>query len=144
MPCAPLAFLGFGFFELLVVGVVALVIYGGELPNAMRTLGRSYARFRQGLMEMSRPVREELQRVTQLPEPPPTRYGEPPEVAPPPPAGAAGRPSAIRTVDGPGSGPADATPDAGAADRPAASPGTRAPPLRSTKPPGLADEPPPV
>ncbi len=62
-----LGFMSFGFTELLLVGVVALLVFGGNLPDVMRTLGRSYAKFRQSLNEFSRPVREELRQVTSLP-----------------------------------------------------------------------------
>ena len=60
-------FMSFGFTEMLVVGVVALLVFGGNLPDVMRQLGRSYGKFRQGLHELSRPVREELQKVRDLP-----------------------------------------------------------------------------
>ena len=61
------AFMSFGFTEILVVGVVALLVFGGNLPDVMRTLGRSYGKFRQGLEELSRPVRAEIQKVRDLP-----------------------------------------------------------------------------
>ena len=60
-------FMSFGFSEMLIVGVVALLVFGGNLPDVMRTLGRSYAKLRQGLHELSRPVREEIQKVRDLP-----------------------------------------------------------------------------
>jgi sec-independent protein translocase protein TatA len=93
----PLAFLNLGFGEMVVVGVVALLVFGEKLPDAMRNLGRAYARFRQGLHDMSRPVREEIRRVTTLPPdsvPRPDPYpaapvpapGPPPLPPPPPPA----------------------------------------------------------
>ncbi len=74
-----LAFMSFGFTELLLVGVVALLVFGGNLPDVMRTLGRSYARFRQSLQEFSRPVREEMREMSRLPSPadsPPVPRGE--------------------------------------------------------------------
>ena len=61
------AFMSFGFSELLLVGVVALLVFGGNLPDVMRTLGRTYAKFRQSLHELSRPVREEMREITTLP-----------------------------------------------------------------------------
>lgn len=67
--CTILAFMSFGFTELLLVGVVALLVFGGNLPDVMRTLGRNYARLRQSLNEFSRPVREQMREVTQLPPP---------------------------------------------------------------------------
>jgi len=62
-----LAFLDFGFSELILVGVVALLVFGGNLPDVMRTLGRNYAKLRQSLREFSAPVREEFNRVHDLP-----------------------------------------------------------------------------
>jgi sec-independent protein translocase protein TatA len=67
--CTILAFMSFGFSELLLVGVVALLVFGGNLPDVMRTLGRNYARLRQSLNEFSRPVREQMREVTRLPPP---------------------------------------------------------------------------
>lgn len=64
-----LAFLDFGFSELILVGIVALLVFGGNLPDVMRTLGRNYAKLRQTLREFSAPVREELRRVHDLPRP---------------------------------------------------------------------------
>lgn len=64
-----LAFFDFGFSEMLMVGVVALLVFGGNLPDVMRTLGRNYAKLRQTLREFSAPVREEINRVTNMPPP---------------------------------------------------------------------------
>ncbi len=64
-----LAFFDFGFSEMLMVGVVALLVFGGNLPDVMRTLGQNYAKFRQTLREFSAPVRAEIDRATRLPPP---------------------------------------------------------------------------
>ena len=64
-----LAFFDFGFAELIMVGVVSLLVFGGNLPDVMRTLGRNYAKFRQALREFSAPVREEMNRVRDMPSP---------------------------------------------------------------------------
>ena len=47
---------------------------------SLRSLGRSYAKLRQSLNEFSRPVREQMREVTQLPPPstPPVGAGEEP------------------------------------------------------------------
>jgi len=63
-----LAFLSPGIFEIMVIGVVALLVFGGNLPDVMRTVGRSYAKFRQGLQDISKPVREELRKVREIPQ----------------------------------------------------------------------------
>lgn len=62
----PLAFMSFGFTEILVVGVVALLVFGGRLPEVMRNVGQAYAKFRQGLHEISKPVRDELRSVSDV------------------------------------------------------------------------------
>lgn len=61
-PCAvvELAFLDVGFGEFAVVGVVALLVFGGELPDVMRKVGRAYSKLRRSLDEAARPVRDEL------------------------------------------------------------------------------------
>ena len=63
----PPAFMSFGFTEILMVGTVALLVFGGQLPDVMRNLGRAYGKFRQGMTELSRPVREELRKVREMP-----------------------------------------------------------------------------
>ena len=87
-----LAFLNFGFTEILLVGVVALLVFGGDLPDVMRSVGRSYARLRRSLQELSRPVRDEIGKIRDLPpvgppasNPPVPEYPEygDPDVAPP-------------------------------------------------------------
>ncbi|MDA1194125.1 MAG: twin-arginine translocase TatA/TatE family subunit [Planctomycetota bacterium] len=60
---ATIAFLDFGFSELILVGIVALLVFGGNLPDVMRTLGRNYAKFRQTLREYTAPVRDEINRA---------------------------------------------------------------------------------
>jgi sec-independent protein translocase protein TatA len=78
-----LAFLSFGIAEILLVGVVALLVFGGELPDVMRNVGRSYARLRRSLQDLSRPVREEMNKLRDLPPAPdvapPTRNPPVPE-----------------------------------------------------------------
>ncbi len=63
-----LAFLSPGLFEIMVIGVVALLVFGGNLPDVMRNVGRAYAKFRQGLQDISKPVREEIRQVRELPQ----------------------------------------------------------------------------
>jgi len=73
-----LAFLGFGFQELLLVAFVALLVFGGNLPDVMRQLGRTYGKFRQSLHELSQPVRDEMRQVRQVspPQRTPASYSE--------------------------------------------------------------------
>ena len=66
-PPGPLAFMSFGVSEMLMVGIIALLVFGGNLPDVMRSLGRSYGKLRRSLHELSRPVRDELRQVKDLP-----------------------------------------------------------------------------
>jgi sec-independent protein translocase protein TatA len=46
----PLAFLGLpGGYEVLVVGFVALLIFGNRLPSVMKSLGKSVTEFKKGV-----------------------------------------------------------------------------------------------
>ena len=44
-----IAFLGLGHFEMLMLAVLALLFYGGDLPNVARSRGKSLTDFRRGL-----------------------------------------------------------------------------------------------
>ena len=118
---SPLAFFGsMGPMELVVIGVVAILVFGGRLPETMKNLGRAYAKFRQGMNDMSHPIREEMRKMTttmtaQPPPPPvpPTPYDTD---TPPPPAA----PTSVEA------------------------PTAAAPPAPPPPPSGAADEPPPV
>lgn len=82
---------GIGFGEMLVIAFLSVLVFGGRLPEVMRNLGRTYAKFRQGLQNVARPLREEIQRATTLPpEPAPTSTPAlPPAAEPRPPAASA-------------------------------------------------------
>lgn len=43
---------GLGMQELVVVGIVALLLFGKRLPEVARSLGKSYAQLRQGLSDV--------------------------------------------------------------------------------------------
>ena len=43
---------GFGFQELIVVGIVAVLLFGKRLPEVAKSLGQSYGQFRTGLSEI--------------------------------------------------------------------------------------------
>jgi TatA/E family protein of Tat protein translocase len=99
-----LAFLSFSFGEMLMVALVSLLVFGGRLPEVMRNLGRAYARFRAGMNDATRPLRDEMRRLDERTrremsaitparfEPPPMRYepdahvpkGPPAPLEPPP------------------------------------------------------------
>ena len=48
---------GFGPFEAMVIGVIAVVLFGGNLPEVARKLGSSYREFRRGLNEVQQQFR---------------------------------------------------------------------------------------
>ena len=50
MSLIPLAFIGLpGGYEVLVVGFVALLIFGNRLPSVMKSLGKSVTEFKKGV-----------------------------------------------------------------------------------------------
>ena len=80
-----LAFLGgIGAGELLVIGMVALLIFGRRLPEVARAMGKSVTEFRRGLSD----VQDEMRRaadaeVRALPAPPAASPVPPAPVAQP-------------------------------------------------------------
>jgi TatA/E family protein of Tat protein translocase len=142
------AFLNLGFGEMVLIGAVALLVFGGRLPEVMRNLGRSYARFREGMNELSRPLRNEMRGLddriraaSRVPDAP-RREGQaaalpPVRTSPPPPYPTEGGP--VRTI---GPAPAAARAEAGPS-APVAPPSVPATPSRA-RPASAADEPPPV
>ena len=49
---------GFGPTEMIVIGILAVVLFGGNLPEVARKLGGSYREFRRGLNEVQQQFRE--------------------------------------------------------------------------------------
>ena len=45
----PLAFLNFGFGEMMLLAIVALLLYGSDLPEVAKTWGKAYSEFRRNL-----------------------------------------------------------------------------------------------
>ena len=41
-----------GYQELVVIAVVAVILFGGRLPDVARTIGQSYQQFRKGLSDL--------------------------------------------------------------------------------------------
>ncbi len=50
---------GLGTWELLVILIIALLVFGKRLPEVMRGLGRSVNEFKRGMQDVSEAVAEE-------------------------------------------------------------------------------------
>ncbi|MCP4888469.1 twin-arginine translocase TatA/TatE family subunit [Rubripirellula sp.] len=48
---------GLGPFEMVVIGVIAVMLFGGNLPEVARKLGGSYREFRRGLNDVQQQFR---------------------------------------------------------------------------------------
>ncbi|MCA9085862.1 MAG: twin-arginine translocase TatA/TatE family subunit [Planctomycetaceae bacterium] len=46
-----LAIVGLSFWELAIVGIVVLVLFGNRLPTAAKSLGQSFSAFKKGIKE---------------------------------------------------------------------------------------------
>lgn len=51
-----------GGWEWIVIGVVVFIVFGKRLPNVMRSVGKSFASFRQGF----KGVEEEIKEVKEI------------------------------------------------------------------------------
>ena len=71
----PLAFLGLGPSEMLVVAVIALLVFGSDLPNVARTWGKTFNEFRRHLSG----IRDELNDAIYAEPDPPRRLQYHPE-----------------------------------------------------------------
>lgn len=47
---------GLTFQELLIIGIIAIVLFGKRLPEVARTLGQTYAKFRRSLTDLQAQV----------------------------------------------------------------------------------------
>ena len=64
---------GFGPFEMAVIGVIAVVLFGGNLQEVARKLGGSYREFRRSLNEVQQSFREaerEASKALSMDDPP--------------------------------------------------------------------------
>lgn len=92
---------GIGTSELLIIGVVAVLLFGAKLPEVARNFGRSYQQFRKGLTDLqssftaddSAPGKFDSRRqklahykdaADELEPPPPPRFEPTPPAAEPP------------------------------------------------------------
>lgn len=122
-----LAFLSLGFSEMLVIGVVGLLVFGGRLPDVMQGLGRTYGKFRRGMNDLAHPIRQEMRNLDVTSPPPPS-------VPTGNDADATRQPPPLYTPSN------DAIPAGGETSSPAIKPLARPPASHG----GAADEPPPV
>ena len=84
----PLAFFeNIGMTELLVILFIALILFGGRLPEVARNLGRGISQFKRGLEEAKSEVAKEMQIEEERPSAPKTtETAAPPKPAPGEPA----------------------------------------------------------
>jgi sec-independent protein translocase protein TatA len=67
----PLAFLGsLGPTEMMIVGFVALLIFGNRLPSVMRSLGKSVTEFKKGVSGIEDDIENAVTADTKKPTPP--------------------------------------------------------------------------
>ncbi len=62
--------LGFGFpggWELIIVLVVALLLFGRRLPDIARSAGKSIVEFKKGLKDVSNQIENESKHIDELP-----------------------------------------------------------------------------
>ena len=51
---------GIGYAEIILIGIVAVVLFGSRLPEVARSVGQSYTQFRKGLNDIQSSVKSEL------------------------------------------------------------------------------------
>ncbi len=61
--------LGMGPTELVIVGIVAVLLFGSKLPEVARSLGSSYRQFREGLSELQSQVQFDVYSPPPAPAP---------------------------------------------------------------------------
>ena len=59
-PIFVLAFMGLSPTELLIVGVVAVLLFGSRLPSVARSAGKSLTEFRRGMQDLQNDVRRSI------------------------------------------------------------------------------------
>ncbi len=78
-----------GIWELMVLGIVAIVLFGKRLPEVARNVGRGYGELRKGLTELQSSISTEIDNTDERPTSEPVNmddYDEPtaPRLEPPP------------------------------------------------------------
>ena len=49
-----------GYQELIVIAVIAVILFGGRLPEVARTIGSSYQQFRKGLADLQSSINSDI------------------------------------------------------------------------------------
>jgi sec-independent protein translocase protein TatA len=113
----PLAFIGgMGYGEMLLVGFIALLLFGKKLPEVARSLGKGVTEFKKGIQGIEDEIRDassqspytELPYSTESKAPEVPKFEPPPAAAPPPNASTPNAPHANPTP--PSNPPSDANP----------------------------------
>jgi len=55
---------GIGQMELVIVGIIALLLFGNRLPSVMRSLGSGISEFKKGLDDVNKEIRQDTTDVT--------------------------------------------------------------------------------
>lgn len=51
---------GLGYAELIIVGIVAVILFGGRLPEVARSMGRSLTEFKKGMSDIENDVSDAI------------------------------------------------------------------------------------
>lgn len=63
MEALTLGFFTPGVFEMAVIGILAVLLFGSKLPEVARSLGGSYQQFRKGLSDIQSSINEDMDSV---------------------------------------------------------------------------------
>jgi sec-independent protein translocase protein TatA len=86
---------GIGVPELLIVGIVAVILFGNRLPEVARSLGKSLNEFKKGMQELENEVK------TSIYSDPPTRSAYQDRLPPPMTTSTPAEPAPTATVEPP-------------------------------------------
>lgn len=65
---------GIGVFELVLIGVIAIILFGKRLPEVARNVGKSYGELRKGITELQSTIRTETEDSTDYSSTPNTDF----------------------------------------------------------------------
>jgi sec-independent protein translocase protein TatA len=60
----PLAFFGMGPMEMIIVGVIAVLLFGSRLPEVARSLGKSFVEFKKGIHGVESEINDAIYSTT--------------------------------------------------------------------------------